>query len=442
MPAARIARQRKGNKGILTMGKRVVVEPGSYGCHNMGDIAMMQVAVTRLKELWPHAEIQVVTSSPALLLRYCPSATPLSAETRNTWLSGRSLSPGLHRKLPARLAALLRGMEKHLWMRHPDVTDLGVSLKSKLMRRPASSPSSFRKRLVEADLLVVSGMGGLNDAFKDSACPLLDELEFALQAGVPVVAFGQGIGPISDPELLERARAVLPRLRLIALREAYAGLPLLESLGVPRDRIRITGDDAIGLAYLRRPHSLGTAIGINLRLADYAGTGEDIIDMIRGPLRNAADAQGSSLVSVPISFHACDSDLSANSRLLGVQEQNLPLLVRSPEDVIDLVGRCRVVVTGSYHGAVFALAQGIPVVGLLQSAYYEQKFIGLQEQFPEGCRLIDFRGEISARRMEEEILGAWESAPRLREQLLEAAARQIELARAAYLAVHELCPLE
>ena len=36
-------------------------------------------------------------------------------------------------------------------------------------------------------------------------------------------------------------------------------------------------------------------------------------------------------------------------------------------------------VTGSYHAGVFALAQGIPVVGLLQSAYYEQKFIGHSE---------------------------------------------------------------
>ncbi len=424
------------------MGKRIVVEPGSYGCHNMGDVAMMQVAVRRITELWPHAEIGVVTSRQDLLSRYCPCATPLPAQERNAWLSGRSLVPGLHRRLPARFSAGLRGMERRMWMRRPGVADLAVFLKSKLMRRPNSSPSGFRRRLVEAGLLVVSGMGGLNDAFKDSACPLLDELEFALQAGVPVVAFGQGIGPISDPELLERARAVLPRLRLIALREARTGLPFLESLGVPRDKIRITGDDAIDLAYRRRPHSLGAAIGINLRLADYAGTGEDILDKLREPLRHSAHALGSNLVSVPISFHESDSDLRANSRLLGVPEHTPPSLGRSPEDVIDLVGRCRAVVTGSYHGAVFALAQGIPVVGLLQSAYYEQKFAGLEEQFPEGCRLIDFRGQVSARQIEEEILGAWERAPRLREQLLEAAARQIELGRAAYRAARKVCPLE
>jgi colanic acid/amylovoran biosynthesis protein len=170
-----------------------------------------------------------------------------------------------------------------------------------MLRRPVPSPSSFRKRLLGANLLVVSGAGMINDAFADSAIPLLDELDAAMRAGIPVVAFGQGIGPIADPALLAKARAVLPRLELIALRERYAGLPLLESLGVPRDRIVFTGDDALELAYDRRPPSIGSRIGVNLRLAGYAGTSDGIFGMLREPLRSAAKALKSSLVSLPIS---------------------------------------------------------------------------------------------------------------------------------------------
>jgi polysaccharide pyruvyl transferase WcaK-like protein len=423
------------------MTKRIVVEPGSYGCRNMGDVAMMQVAVSRLSELWPKAEIEVVTGSPDRLVRFCPSAAPLAVEARNAWLSGRSLIGGLHRRLPAVIATPLLQLQRQLWLRCPAVTDIGVCLKAAILRRAAPLPSSFRKQITGADLLVVSGMGGLNDAFADHACPLLDELDAALQAGIPVVAFGQGVGPISNAELLAKARAVLPLLSLISLREGQTGLPLLESLGVPRDRIFVTGDDAIELAFQNRPGSLGNSIGINLRLADYAATGGDMVDKLRGPLRLVAKTLNSSLVPLPISLHDSDSDVVSNGRLLDSESPGSQATIESPEDVIRLIKDCRVVVTGSYHGAVFSLAQGIPAVALLQSAYYDQKFTGLQEQFPGGCRIIDFRRPVTSGEIQDTICGAWESADKIRDSLLDAAARQIELGRAAYRAAHMLCPL-
>jgi colanic acid/amylovoran biosynthesis protein len=424
------------------MNKRIILEPGSYGCHNMGDVAMMQVAVTRLNELWPHAQIEVVTAQPDLLSHYCPSVSPLSVNARNAWLSGRSLIDGIHRKLPARISASLQNVERQLWLRCPEVTELGVQLKAKLRHRILDSPSNFRKQLTRADLLVVSGMGGLNDAFADSAFPLLDELEFALQAGIPVFAFGQGIGPIADTALLARAGAVLPRLALISLREGYTGLPLLESLGVPQDRIFVTGDDAIEVAYDRRPLSIGSLIGINLRLAGYAGTGEAIVDKLREPLHHAARMLNSSLISVPISLHRSDSDIVSVNKLLGGQRHGPQAAIDAPEDVILQIGRCRIVVTGSYHGGVFALAQGIPIVGLVQSTYYEQKFTGLQQQFPGGCRIIDFRRPVNSGDIQNMICDLWESAEQVREPLLKAAVHQVELSRAAYQAARLLISLD
>jgi colanic acid/amylovoran biosynthesis protein len=421
---------------------RIVVEPSGYHCLNMGDVAMMQIAVARLSELWPRAEIGVITSRPDRLLRFCPSVAPISAELRNDWLSGRSLIGGLHRKLPLRISIPLQRLEKILWFRCPVVTDLSVRLKAMIKRRPVPSPSSFRKRVTGADLLVVSGAGMLNDAFADSACPLLDELEFALQAGVPVVAFGQGVGPITDPDLLARARSVLPRLMLISLREGFTGLPILESFGVPRDRIYVTGDDAIELAYRLRPDVLGGRIGINLRLAGYAEAGEDMLDKLREPLLHAAQTMNSSLIPVPISFHESDSDVEANRKLLDSQSLMSQETIETPEDVIHRIGKCRVVVTGSYHGGVFALAQGIPVVGLVHSPYYEQKFTGLQQQFPGGCRILDFRRPVKPVEIQDAIHSAWKSAEQVRESLLSVAARQIELGRAAYQAARRLCPLE
>jgi polysaccharide pyruvyl transferase WcaK-like protein len=47
-----------------------------------------------------------------------------------------------------------------------------------------------------------------------------------------------------------------------------------------------------------------------------------------------------------------------------------------------------VVVAGSYHAAVFALSQGIPVVALVKSPYYVNKMVGLGDQFGAGCEIV------------------------------------------------------
>ena len=45
--------------------------------------------------------------------------------------------------------------------------------------------------------------------------------------------------------------------------------------------------------------------------------------------------------------------------------------------LIEQISRCRLVIVGSYHAAVFALAQGVSAIGLAGNAYYLQKFEGL-----------------------------------------------------------------
>jgi colanic acid/amylovoran biosynthesis protein len=408
----------------------------------MGDVAMMQVAVDRLSELWPHAQIEVITAGPELLSRFCPCAAPISSQARSAWLSGRSLIGGLHRKLPSVVSIPLQKLERLLWLRCPAVTEFGARIKAAILRRESGSPESFRKRLTGASLLVMSGAGVLNDAFADAALPLLDELEFALNAGIPVVAFGRGLGPITEPALMAKAHAVLPRLKFIGLREGRAALPLLLSLEVPRDIICVTGDDALELAYRPCPDRLGDGIGVNLRLAGYAGTDDETVKNLREPLLLAARKLNTFLVSVPISLHHSDSDEESARKLLGAQNKSLDAEIEGPKDVIRLIGGCRVVVTGSYHAGVFALAQGISVVGLAHSLYYQQKFAGLEAQFPGGCRTIDLRLPITSEEIQSAVLSAWESAETVRDSLLDATVRQIELSRAAYRAVHSLFPLE
>ena len=85
-------------------------------------------------------------------------------------------------------------------------------------------------------------------------------------------------------------------------------------------------------------------------------------------------------MSVPISHYPTEVDGAVNAALLGAWSEPADEVV-TPLGVVEHISRCRAVVTGSYHAAVFALAQGIPAVGLTGSAYYDAKFAGLADQF-------------------------------------------------------------
>jgi colanic acid/amylovoran biosynthesis protein len=106
--------------------------------------------------------------------------------------------------------------------------------------------------------------------------------------------------------------------------------------------------------------------------------------------------------------------------------------LETPRQVIERIGGCRVMVTGSYHGAVFALAQGIPVVALARSRYYVDKMTGLAHQFGLGCEIVGLDGSGAPARLVAAIDRAWADADRVRAPLLERAAEQIRSGRAAY----------
>ena len=104
----------------------------------------------------------------------------------------------------------------------------------------------------------------------------------------------------------------------------------------------------------------------------------------------------------------------------------------TPADVVRQIGRCRSVVTGSYHAGVFALSQGIPIVAVTKSSYYDQKFAGLADQFGAGCHVVDLRVPGWPERLRSLVVAAHADADATRDQLLDAASHQVEQGRAAY----------
>jgi colanic acid/amylovoran biosynthesis protein len=240
----------------------------------------------------------------------------------------------------------------------------------------------------------------------------------------------QGLGPADDPALRERAAEVLPRIGLVAARDRLTSLSVLDAAGVDRARVVVTGDDALAPAHAANGQRDGaaTGIGVGLRVSDYSGVGGGAVDALGRALTGAAARHGGELVPIPISLYPHEADSDALATLIGDGGAS----VDTPAAAIEQASACRVVVTGSYHAAVFALAQGIPVVGLTSSAYYGGKLEGLADLFPGGCAVIPLGARDTEERIGSAVDAAWETAHAMRGELLAAAEGQIAAAEGAY----------
>jgi hypothetical protein len=220
----------------------------------------------------------------------------------------------------------------------------------------------------------------------------------------------------------------LPRIDRFAGRERRTAVPLLERLGVEPDRVSVTGDDALEAAHRLRPDELARdGIGVGLRVSPYSGFDPQLA-RAGAVLRQLAGERGADLRPLPISLYPHEADGAALKRLTG---RNGPE-PSSPREPIEEAGRCRVVVAGSYHSAVFALGQGVPVVALSATPYYDHKLHGLADLFRGGCEVISVRERDAPERLAAAVQTAWDTAETSRPALLDAAGEQIAAARDAY----------
>jgi polysaccharide pyruvyl transferase WcaK-like protein len=401
---------------------RILVEPSDYVLLNSGDTAMLEVGLTRLSALQPDALIEVLTDVPTRFPNFAPNVRPFAASGRHAYMHQARRPQNSPPEFLSSRQRIRRWIRKFV----------GAPDGSK-----AAGIQDFVDHVRRADLVVATGMGGITDAFPDFTFELLTTIELAIRCGALTAMMGQGIGPLTNPDLVALAKKVLPKVDLITLRERRASEPLLRALGVPGNRIVTTGDDAIEMAFDRRvvPGRLGRGLGVNLRVAGYAEVDAKAVASIRDAVHHAARLLDAPLIPVPISRVPEEADHATIGVLLSSEtgeKSDGGSLIDSAHKVIDQIRMCRAVVTGSYHSAVFAMAIGAPVVGLVRSQYYTDKFEGLAEQFGVGCEIVRLERPDVESNIVAAIQRAWLSAEEVQPQLLAAAARQVDLSRAAY----------
>lgn len=411
---------------------RILVDQSGYDLLNIGDVAMLQACVTRLRAQWPGAEIMVVAADPARLAAYCPGTIaigPTFADLR--------LLHAVPRK--ARLAL------EQAWK----VAGPYLSRSARAGQTPARTPRTAVQAVRVADLVVASGGGYLNDTFWWHASGVLSLLFLAQRLGKPTAMFGQGIGPMSRRLLRAQARAVFPRLAVLSLREERIGRGLATSLGAEQSALRLAGDDALEHGTARRgsprpgpaaPAEGGNVaasqvLGLNLRVSGYAGVDHVTATAVGRVVQDAASDLGADLIGLPVSRYASGADAGALRALASAADAQASIAVEdivTPEALAAAAARCRVVITGSYHAAVFSLAAGVPAVCLTNSRYYDAKFGGLAALFPGACWIVPLGSPDSARRLRVAVQDAWQLPAAERAAGAATARRLCDAGRQAY----------
>ncbi|MBE9139434.1 polysaccharide pyruvyl transferase family protein [Nodosilinea sp. LEGE 07088] len=422
----------------------ILVEQSGYPLANMGDLAMLEMSICRLKSLYPDAKFKVFNSAPEKLKHHIQDVQSLGNSGLNIWLS--PLSKRYVETLPKAYRESCLHWEWKFKVNHPFLAKRLIEYKYRYSPESLTNLSNFLKSLEEADLVVATGGGYITDAFPNKVNSTLGILGLAQKMDKPTVMLGHGLGPFSSRLTVSQARLVLSRVKKITLREKLRSLPFLKSLGIDNSQIIVTGDDAIELSHRNRSKNLGNGVGINLRVAKYSNIASDSSEVLRKCIHKFAAEMKAPLVSIPIEFIEHNSDVSSIRKITDgydgeIREITMP---ESPDKIAKQINHCRIVITGSYHAGVFALSQGIPVVAIVRSQYYVDKFSGLFDQFGNvGSKILFLEDRDFSENLQSTLSELWDFPEEKRYLLLEIASKQIETGKKAYDQVmKDLPPIE
>jgi polysaccharide pyruvyl transferase WcaK-like protein len=411
----------------------VLCDNGDYDLANLGDTAMFVTAVRRIRKFCPAAKISALTRNPERLKYYCADVQPLVLDCAHAWWGWPALFPISRRWIPEGIYSYLNALDTSAKRNIPVLCNSLMRISSRIRPHRQDLIERYFHALTAADLVILTGCGFLTDAFASNAVRILYFFQLAKSLGKRTAMFSQGLGPLRDRSIREVARKTLAELDFLALREKLNGPRLLSSLGVSTDGVAVTGDDALEIALCCEHRDPRDALGVNLRVAQYALVAAPHIAMARRSIVRFLKSVRASAIPVPISTPPNIDDWQEIGRAF----ENTGVLrnVGRPLDVyglIQLINRCRVVCTGSYHAAVFALALGIPTVALATNDYYKWKFLGLAEMFNVGLGMVMLSESQPESCIYDELHRAWDSSKALSPRLVKSAREQVALQNQTY----------
>jgi len=358
----------------------ILIENSGYHLRNFGDVAMLKAAVKRIRAVDSQIPIRIICSDSSRLEKLIPGTHSISNSLPHQAQLFRHF-PLPYRIFPSKIRGRLFKQDLRKNILYPWL------LARKLKRSKQSLHQEWLRLLSDSVAVIATGGGYLTERFEHHATGLLTTMVLAQALGKPTAFFGQGIGPISTPDFRQLVTAALKHAAVVALREPILGTHYLKESNIhTSDWCPVTGDDALELMPFHAPSAESTLIGLTLRLTSYSGVSQTMIPFLRQQLQSVLTDHPEFTAFCPLPLDLVNEHDNDESNAFDVLEgcsiysdYSRP---SQPEDIIELARQCRITITGSYHSALFSIAQGVPVVAIDSNDYYSAKFAGLEALFP------------------------------------------------------------
>jgi polysaccharide pyruvyl transferase CsaB len=228
-----------------------------------------------------------------------------------------------------------------------------------------------RRALSESSGLISGGGSLLQDVTGTKSIPYyLGVIKLAQWLGKPTFIYGQGIGPVNRKVFHPLIKSVFRKCAYVSVRDEQSR-DLLQSMGLPGEKIDIVPDPVMGLSLPEEAGSEGQSslpvVGISVRF--WEGDRRELKAIAEG-LRKASAAQPLHLRFLP--FHLpsdneasryimelLGDDISRNGGTISICED-----VVHPLDMLREVERCDVLIGMRLHSLIYAAGRRVPLIGV------------------------------------------------------------------------------
>lgn len=311
----------------------VVADAGGIGPnYHLGDEAMCYVAIDRLSQIVDRTNI-----------------TLLCSRARSSARTYRVRTVGISE---LRMSHLLGNLAKRLFTPVPHLISLIHTVRN-------------------TDLVFFAGGGNLTDLYPKVLESRLLVLQLAAWLSKPVVLASQTIGPLSEASRL-RLQPLLRRAAYIGVRDQTFSA---SQLGLP---VQFAPDDA---AFTEPQGDASTVPGADIGISYHLHkVRPQQIEHLLQATAWLIKTMGMQAIFIP---HLAKADIPVGCQL----QRHLPTTLRilqdppMPGQIMRTYQGLRLVLSTRYHGVVFALASGVPVVGIYSDDYTRAKIEGAYAQF-------------------------------------------------------------
>jgi polysaccharide pyruvyl transferase WcaK-like protein len=248
------------------------------------------------------------------------------------------------------------------------------------------------RELQDADGLVVSGAGAFNDRFANHVGLVWGIIMRSVAAfGKPVVVSGQQIGPLNRFVCRRVTRWALQVARVVGVRDPIS-IDVAKALGIPSDRIVLTGDDAWGLEpsgeeeaarVLSRYEISGRFIVAQIRLDPATDLKPQDAPKLASMLDKLAEMLELPVVFVRMYYATHNDDAVSAKQVQSFMTRQSVIIDEelSPALTKAVLKSAALAVGISYHFCIFAVSAGTPTLGLHRSAYMNHKLDGISQMW-------------------------------------------------------------